>query len=236
MFLCSLFGVRYYLIFKNRTLFENKVNDKIQYFEQLMHYEQINLEMFTYDEQVLNAVRIFSSTRNAHELYVSLDDLIPSFGISAVWFFSSDFNLLYHQCPLHKVGIKKCGLNKKANNLLFNAVPMHDVGKLGIADSILQKPGPLSCSEFEIIKTHCRVGSNILSGGKSTLLKVAQSIALNHHERWDGSGYPQGLTKKKIPLTSRITSICDVFDALTSPRPYKKAWSREKAQGSGHDH
>ncbi len=124
---------------------------------------------------------------------------------------------------------KSCGLGKKENYLLFNAVPMHDVGKLGIADSILQKPGPLSHSEFQIIKTHCKVGSNLLSGGKSTLLKVAQSIALNHHERWDGSGYPQGLSKKKIPLTSRITSICDVFDALTSQRPYKKAWLFENA-------
>jgi putative two-component system response regulator len=121
------------------------------------------------------------------------------------------------------------GLSKKALKIIFHAVPMHDVGKIGIADSILQKPGPLSHEEFEIIKTHCRVGADLLSDGKSTLLKVARSIALNHHERWDGSGYPQGLISRQIPLTSRITSICDVFDALTSERPYKMPWSFEEA-------
>ncbi len=121
------------------------------------------------------------------------------------------------------------GLSKRALEIIFHAVPMHDVGKIGIADAILQKQGPLSHDEFEIIKTHCRVGSDLLSKGKSTLLKVAQSIALNHHERWDGSGYPQGLASRQIPLASRITSICDVFDALASERPYKKAWSFEEA-------
>ncbi|HIJ78394.1 MAG: HD domain-containing protein [Desulfobulbaceae bacterium] len=122
-----------------------------------------------------------------------------------------------------------CGLSKTANTVLYHAVPMHDVGKLGIADAILQKQGPLSDDEFEIIKTHCHVGSDLLSKGKSSLLRVAQSIALSHHERWDGSGYPQGLTDRQIPLASRITSICDVFDALTSARPYKKAWHFEEA-------
>jgi putative two-component system response regulator len=122
-----------------------------------------------------------------------------------------------------------CGLSESANKVLFHAVPMHDVGKLGIADSILQKQGPLSPDEFEIIKTHCQVGSDLLSEGKSTLLQVAQTIALTHHERWDGSGYPQGLADRQIPMASRITSICDVFDALTSERPYKKAWRFEDA-------
>ncbi|HCC54883.1 MAG TPA: hypothetical protein DEQ20_08180 [Desulfobulbaceae bacterium] len=121
------------------------------------------------------------------------------------------------------------GLSKKANWALFHAVPMHDVGKLGIDDSILRKPGPLSSNEFEIIKTHCQVGADLLGGGDSFLLTVAKTIALSHHERWDGSGYPRGLTEWQIPLASRITSICDVFDALTSERPYKKAWDFENA-------
>jgi putative two-component system response regulator len=121
------------------------------------------------------------------------------------------------------------GLSKKANWALFHAVPMHDVGKLGIDDSILRKPGPLSSNEFEIIKTHCQVGADLLGGSDSFLLTVAKTIALSHHERWDGSGYPQGLTEWQIPLASRITSICDVFDALTSKRPYKRAWDFEDA-------
>lgn len=124
---------------------------------------------------------------------------------------------------------KSFGLSKSALNLLFHAVPMHDVGKIGIADSILQKQGPLTHEEFEVIKTHCQVGSELLSEGNSPLLRMAQSIALNHHERWDGSGYPQGLANRQIPLPSRITAICDVFDALTSVRPYKEAWPFETA-------
>lgn len=121
------------------------------------------------------------------------------------------------------------GLSKKANWVLYHAIPMHDVGKLGIDDSILRKQGPLSPQEFEIIKTHCQVGADLLGGSGSFLLQVARTIALSHHERWDGSGYPQGLAGLKIPLASRITSICDVFDALTTERPYKNAWRFEDA-------
>lgn len=124
---------------------------------------------------------------------------------------------------------RSLGLSKKANWVLFHAVPMHDVGKLGIDDSILRKQGPLSTREFEIIKTHCQVGADLLGGSSSSLLQVAKSIALTHHERWDGSGYPLGLAKFQIPLASRITAICDVFDALTSERPYKQAWRFDDA-------
>ncbi len=106
---------------------------------------------------------------------------------------------------------------------------MHDVGKIGISDAILQKQGPLTEEEFKVIQTHCQVGSELLSEGNSPLLKLARSIALHHHERWDGSGYPRGLAARQIPLASRITAIFDVFDALTSDRPYKKAWSFEAA-------
>ncbi|PLX51059.1 MAG: hypothetical protein C0613_01705 [Desulfobulbaceae bacterium] len=124
---------------------------------------------------------------------------------------------------------RSAGLSKKANWILFHAVPMHDIGKLGIDDSILRKPGPLSFQEFEVIKSHCQVGAELLQESSSSLLQVARSIALTHHERWDGSGYPQGLARLQIPLASRITSICDVFDALTSERPYKPAWRFEDA-------
>lgn len=121
------------------------------------------------------------------------------------------------------------GLSKEATRVLFHAVPMHDVGKLAIDDAILRKQGPLTSQEFETIKTHCRVGADLLGGSGSALLQVASAIALTHHERWDGSGYPQGLAKVTIPLASRITTICDVFDALTSERPYKPAWTFEHA-------
>lgn len=124
---------------------------------------------------------------------------------------------------------KAYGLPKGAKWLLRHAVPMHDVGKIGVSDAILLKEGPLTADEFEVIKEHCQMGANLLSGGSSQLLEVARVIALTHHERWDGSGYPQGLAGRDIPLASRIAAICDVFDALTSDRPYKLAWGFEDA-------
>jgi len=121
------------------------------------------------------------------------------------------------------------GLKPELNKLLFHATPMHDVGKIGISDSILLKPGTLTATEFLIMKKHTSIGAELLSGHNSPLLKVAKNIALTHHERWDGTGYPHGLRKTEIPLPGRIAAICDVFDALTSPRPYKKAWPFDQA-------
>jgi HD-GYP domain-containing protein (c-di-GMP phosphodiesterase class II) len=121
------------------------------------------------------------------------------------------------------------GIKKQVGRLLFHATPMHDVGKIGISDKILFKPGKLNKEEFTLMKSHSDIGARLLSGHDSNLMRVARSIALTHHEKWDGSGYPNGLHKKAIPLAGRIVAICDVFDALTSERPYKKAWSFEHA-------
>lgn len=112
---------------------------------------------------------------------------------------------------------------------LFNAAPMHDVGKMGIPDAILQKPGKLTPDEWEIMKQHARIGAEIIGDDNSTLLRMASCIALCHHEKWDGSGYPQGLAGEAIPIEARIIALADVFDALTSKRPYKEAWSIEDA-------
>jgi len=109
------------------------------------------------------------------------------------------------------------------------ASPMHDVGKIGIPDHILMKPGPLDKSEWEIMKQHTVIGGKILGGSDSSILKTAETIALTHHEKWNGRGYPHGLKGLDIPMAGRITAIADVFDALTSKRPYKEAFSVEKA-------
>lgn len=111
----------------------------------------------------------------------------------------------------------------------FYASPMHDVGKIGIPDNILMKPGKLNAEEWSIMKQHTTIGGKILSGSDSSILKTAEAIALTHHEKWDGSGYPNNLKGLEIPLAGRITAIADVFDALTSKRPYKDAFSIEKA-------
>jgi putative two-component system response regulator len=113
--------------------------------------------------------------------------------------------------------------------LLFNAAPMHDVGKIGIPDSILEKAGPLTPDEWSIVKRHPVIGAGIIGRHNNELLEMARVVALTHHERWDGSGYPRALRGEAIPLVGRIVAIADAFDALTSTRPYKQAWPVEEA-------
>ncbi|MBI3926333.1 MAG: response regulator [Armatimonadetes bacterium] len=113
--------------------------------------------------------------------------------------------------------------------LLLHASPLHDVGKIAIPDSILLKPGKLDPQEWDRMKTHAAIGARLLSGGRSPVLRLAEEIALTHHEKWNGEGYPRGLSGEDIPLSGRIVAVCDVFDALTSDRPYKKAWTVEDA-------
>ena len=112
---------------------------------------------------------------------------------------------------------------------LLNAAPMHDVGKIGIPDAVLQKPGPLDAQEWATMRRHPEIGAEIIGEHPSGVLRLARSVALAHHEKWDGSGYPAGLAGAQIPLEARIVALADVFDALTSVRPYKKAWAPEDA-------
>lgn len=124
---------------------------------------------------------------------------------------------------------QRAGLTDVEADLIMHASMMHDVGKIGISDLILLKPGKLTPEEFEIIKTHTEIGGEIIGDHESELLKLSKVVALTHHEKWQGDGYPRGLAGEDIPLAGRITSIADIFDALTSERPYKKAWSVDDA-------
>ena len=122
------------------------------------------------------------------------------------------------------------GRDAEWTELLFNASPMHDVGKIGIPDRILCKPGKLDEEEWAIMQTHTTIGARIIGDSDgSELLAMAATVAMTHHERWDGTGYPHGLAGEDIPLEGRIVAVADVFDALTSERPYKRAWSVEDA-------
>lgn len=120
------------------------------------------------------------------------------------------------------------GFPRTEADLLYYASPMHDIGKIGIPDHILLKPGKLTPEEWAIMKEHPVIGAGLLEGHPSDLLKSAARIALTHHEKWDGSGYPQGLAGDDIPIEGRIVAVCDVFDALLSSRPYKRPWSYEE--------
>ncbi|MCA9836135.1 MAG: response regulator [Trueperaceae bacterium] len=135
----------------------------------------------------------------------------------------------------HRVGLLSAriagelGLPEIEIDLIRRAAPLHDVGKIGIPDSILLKPGKLTSQEYEVMKTHVQLGLKLLSPNTSRLVRMAKLIALTHHERWDGSGYPRGLIGQDIPLVGQIVAIADVYDALVSKRPYKHAWKTDEA-------
>ena len=121
------------------------------------------------------------------------------------------------------------GLSEDHALLVLHAAPMHDIGKIGISDSILLKPGKLTSDEWEIMKQHTLHGAEIIGEHPNELLRAAREVALCHHEKWDGSGYPRGLSGREIPVIARVVATADVLDALLSERPYKKAWSVEDA-------
>jgi putative two-component system response regulator len=119
---------------------------------------------------------------------------------------------------------RAAGMSPEDCDMLLHAAPMHDVGKIGIPDRILLKPGKLAPAEWEVMQSHTTIGARVLEGSDSPVVRMAERIALMHHERWDGSGYPHGIEGEDIPLVARICAVCDVFDALISTRPYKRPW------------
>src|SRR4051794_29247541 len=133
-----------------------------------------------------------------------------------------------HEPPVRAPGTRGRPVARRAE-LLRHASALHDIGKIGVPDRVLLKPGKLDAEEWEIMKTHAELGASLLADSPTELLQLAEVVARTHHERWDGAGYPAGLAGEEIPLVGRISTICDVFDALTSARPYKEAWPVEDA-------
>ena len=131
-----------------------------------------------------------------------------------------------HYC---KIIAMAYGMSEDDAELLRHAAKMHDIGKIGIPDNILLKPGKLTDDEFDVMKLHVNIGAEILSDPQSRLIEMCRLVTLTHHEKWNGSGYPNGLVGDQIPIEGRIVAIADVFDALTSVRPYKHAWEIEEA-------
>ena len=129
----------------------------------------------------------------------------------------------------NKIGDRTLGLSEDECEAIELAAPMHDIGKMGVPDEILRKKGKFTSQEYEIMKNHSYMGFQILSGSSSHFINLGAVIALNHQERFDGSGYPSGIQGEEIPLPARIVAVADVFDALTSVRPYKPAWPISQA-------
>ena len=168
--------------------------------------------------------------REAHdELQASRLDVVWRLGRAAEYRDSDTGLHIIRMSQIAAVLGRAYGMEEQQADLLLVASPMHDIGKLGIPDRVMLKPGKLDKEEWAIMQTHAQIGADILAGGNSNLMIMAHEIALTHHEKWDGSGYPNGLMGENIPLVGRISAIADVFDALTSERPYKKAWPIDEA-------
>lgn len=162
-----------------------------------------------------------------HEIEESQKELIVTLGAVIE---SKEGNLHNHIIRVSEFSYllaKKLGLSERECELLKMASPMHDVGKVGIPDAILNKPARLNDEEYEVMKTHAKIGHDIFKASNLELLKVAATISHHHHEKWDGTGYPQGLKGEQISIYGRITALADVYDALASKRVYKDIWSEE---------
>lgn len=194
--------------------------------------ERVKTQLALYNQNFLLECKVKERTKELEMAREEADDtcreIIKRLARAAEYKDSDTGDHVLRMSHYARLIAKAYGINDKEADLILNAAPMHDVGKIGIPDHVLLKPGKLDKDEWEIMQQHTTIGVEIIGDHPSELITLAQSIAHCHHEKWDGSGYPRGLTGEHIPLSSRIIALADVFDALTSVRPYKEAWPIEK--------
>jgi putative two-component system response regulator len=181
------------------------------------------------DAQRQNELLVLRVAERTRDLDVARSELLDRLALAAEY---RDDETQEHARRIGRTSgllAERLGLSRETCELMVRAAPLHDVGKIGIPDSILLKPTRLTADEFAVMKCHARIGAELLEGGRSPVLRLASEIALSHHERWNGAGYPSGLAGKAIPLSGRIVAVADVFDALSHARPYKGAWPLNQA-------
>jgi len=208
----------------NNLLKVKEYNDSIKDWSQMLQDKVI--------EQTAKLRESFKQLEEAHaRLKEAHLDTIFRLSVAAEYKDEDTANHIHRMSSYAGVVAKNMKLPEEQIQLIINASPMHDVGKIGIPDHILLKPDKLTPDEWTIMRDHTLIGGRILENADDDLIEAGRIIAISHHEKWDGSGYPGGLKEEDIPLMGRITAIADVFDALTSRRPYKPPMSNEKAFG-----
>lgn len=218
----------------HKKAFENGVNDFLSKPVNATLFEARVINLLTnYQNQILledRAKHLEIEVAKATEVLVNREhETLKILGKTAEYKDPETASHVARVAHYSRMLAREIGLTLEEQDLIFYAAPFHDLGKVGIEDKILLKPAKLDKEEFDVMKTHAMIGYEILKDAQSDYLKAGATIALNHHEKYDGSGYPYGLKGDDIHIYGRIVAVVDVFDALTSHRPYKKAWSFQEA-------